>query len=417
MPNSNTLVVPVIRARIGDWWFYVATLTFEEVAERVKRVSEIHEKKELKTWIQREIKDERLAEIADYIQNQPQRFFNGLVLGMYDGDPDWMPVKVSRNLARPQVVLTERVETAFGLIRLTGNEQIFAIDGQHRVEGIKRALATDESGALAQDEQTVLFVAHKETDAGRERTRRLFATLNKYAKPVSKGEIIALSEDDAFAIVTRLLVDSYRGLSSEFVPLLKTANLPPSDQRSLTSLITLYEVVRAITLPTKSRERKRLEVGPPHPERVQDLLQTSIRFWDALKSQFPEIHEVCLSAPDAEIAGRFRHSNGGHLMFRPIGLTAAAKAARVLLDRGFEIDEAVEMLTASTMDLSADPWKHVIWDPNRRIVITKNAQLIKNLLLVNAGALPDPESFDVAEEYRKAIGEAQSTFVVPEQHN
>ena len=64
--------------------------------------------------------------------------------------------------------------------------------------GIKEALK--ENPELGDDELAVIFIAHHTDSAGKERSRRLFTTLNKNAKPVSKGEIIALDEDDAMAI-------------------------------------------------------------------------------------------------------------------------------------------------------------------------------------------------------------------------
>ena len=42
-----------------------------------------------------------------------------------------------------------------------------------------------------------------------EKTRRIFSTLNRYAKPVTTGDIIALDEDDTVAIVTRNLLESF----------------------------------------------------------------------------------------------------------------------------------------------------------------------------------------------------------------
>ena len=410
MTQTPEIFIPAIRAHMGDWWFYVATLTFRQVADRIKRVSEIHEKKELKTWIQREIKDERIEEISDYIQSQPQRFFNGIVLGLYGGDPDWFPIDVSRNLAKPEIELSERIETAFGLIRLTGTEEIFAIDGQHRVEGIKQALKSNGK-KLDGEDQTVIFVAHKTTDAGRERTRRLFTTLNKYAKPVSKGEIIALSEDDTFAIVTRQLVNDYPGLGGEFVPLM--ANLPTSDKKSLTSLIALYEVVSTISLPPRKRERKRLETGPPSAEEVQKFYQISVEFWDALKKYVPAIKEISASDPDAEVAAKYRNKNGGNLLLRPFGLTCAAKAVRVLMDRGFTTESAVQEISKVQLELSENPWRNVLWNPTKRAFTAKSTALAKNLLLVCAGHKPDPEGFDVEDAYLRAIGEAQTEYRPP----
>lgn len=42
-----------------------------------------------------------------------------------------------------------------------------------------------------------------------QRSRRLFSTLNRYAKPVSMRDIIALDEDDVVAIASRDLIDTH----------------------------------------------------------------------------------------------------------------------------------------------------------------------------------------------------------------
>ena len=186
MPNPA--LFPAIRARMGDWWYYTATMTFAEIAERVKRVDEIYEASSLKTWIQRQVDDERRAQIATYLREQKQHFFNAIVLGIFDGAPDWFPVAVAKGHVQTNVELGERAATAFGLIKLSGREQIFAIDGQHRVEGIKAALEHEDSAELAKEEQTVILVAHKTDAEGHQRTRRLFTTLNRYAVRVSQGE-------------------------------------------------------------------------------------------------------------------------------------------------------------------------------------------------------------------------------------
>ena len=63
------------------------------------------------------------------------------------------------------------------------------LDGQHRLAGIERAIRgcmTD-----SEDEVSVIFLGHKNTTDGLEATRRLFTTLNKTAKPVSKNAVIA----------------------------------------------------------------------------------------------------------------------------------------------------------------------------------------------------------------------------------
>ena len=170
MVTQSPCLIPALRARMGDWWFYVTTMTFKDIVERVKRVKEIHETSSLKTWIQRELKESRTREIAEYLNSQPQRFFNAIVLGLFDGAPDWYPISVSTGHVQTDTELEDRTASAFGLIKLNGHEQIFAVDGQHRIEGIKMALGIEGGSKLNDEELAVIFVAHKKDEIGRQRT-------------------------------------------------------------------------------------------------------------------------------------------------------------------------------------------------------------------------------------------------------
>ena len=403
---------PAIRARMGDWWYYTATMTFAEIAERVKRVDEIYEASSLKTWIQRQVDDERREQIATYLREQDQHFFNAIVLGIFDGAPDWFPVAVSKGHVQTNVELGERAATAFGLIKLSGTEQIFAIDGQHRVEGIKAALEHEDSAELAKEEQTVILVAHKTDSDGHQRTRRLFTTLNRYAVRVSQGELIALSEDDTYAIVARRLVDEYPGLGSDFVPLYKTANLPQNDKQSLTSLISLYTIVKVLAVPTGRRSPRHLIHGPPNKADEESLFAMQLEFWDAVKAHFQELSAVCRSKPEAGVAGHYRHAEGGHFLLRPFCLVAFAKVVRILQDCGFTIGRAVKVLAKAEMEISAEPWRHLVWNPSKGAMINKNEALVKNLLLHQIGQPLHPARYKLREEYEAALGEAESSYKI-----
>jgi DNA sulfur modification protein DndB len=203
--NQEELIVPALRAIIGTWAYYAASLRFADVASRIKFASEVHGRdRQLNELIQRSL-EKSASDIATYLRRQKEeRFLNALVVGVYEGDPKWFNATINE---------TERLDAsripayglhALGLLVFDGRERLFALDGQHRVEGIRQALHGDSS--LNDEQILVLFVGHQNTAAGLRRTRRLFTTLNRYAKPVSKSDLIALDEDDAVAIVTRTLV-------------------------------------------------------------------------------------------------------------------------------------------------------------------------------------------------------------------
>ena len=410
---------PCLRSRMGDWWYYITIMTFDEVTNWVKKVDQIHEREELKTWIQRELRPKRLEEIADYLSSQRQHFFNSVVVGIYRGEPDWYPIQVGKNLAMPMFELPEGSQNAFGFLHLSGDEEIFALDGQHRVEGIRLALAQKPSLAkdrvegirlalaqkpsLAKDQQSVIFVAHQETEKGRARTRRLFSTLNKYARPVSKGELVALSEDDAFAIVTRKIIDEYKYLNISFVPLTKTANITSNDTKCITTVLGLYDLIQRIYLKPGSRDKRKLEIGPADKECVQEIYNLACLFWDLLRKSVKEIKEVSDSHPNEQLAAKYRREDGGHLLFRPVGMKAFAQATRTLVDRDMTFKKAVSLLSQTNLDLNSCPWSGVLWNSVAKTVITRNSRLAHNLFLYMGGQPCEPESYDLLSEYRRAL--------------
>lgn len=191
--------IPAIRAFIGDWVYYIATMRFEDISIHVKRVdNELHNSTLLKEMLQRSVTD-NYKNIAHYIETQQERFFNALVLAVYDGQPKWHEVRLQYDNGEDFYDL--------GLLELIGTEKIFPIDGQHRVEGIKEVVS--KSPLYNNEQIPVIFVGHKPDNAGMQRSRRLFSTLNRYAKPVSMRDIIALDEDDVVAIASRNLIDSH----------------------------------------------------------------------------------------------------------------------------------------------------------------------------------------------------------------
>ena len=136
---------------------------------------------------------------------------------------------------------SEDVVAGVGILSLNGDEELFTLDGQHRLIGIKEAIAEDPQ--LGEDELSIIFIAHKTDIEGMERSRRLFTTLNKNAVSVSKGERIALDEDDAMAIAVRRLVMKNRMFTGGRILNNATDNIPKSNQTCLTTIGNLYDLL------------------------------------------------------------------------------------------------------------------------------------------------------------------------------
>lgn len=380
MKNGNEFI-PALRAHMGDWVYYVTFLRMDQIADRIHLAQEIHSSAVLKDMIQRQITN-RSAQISEYLLSQPQRFFNALIVGVYGGAPEWYELAIGKNPQFDADAIPKALDGVLGFLRLNGTETLFAIDGQHRVQGMKQALKKNEE--LKREEVSVIFVSHRNDQAGMERTRRLFTTLNRYAKPVSKSEIIALDEDDIIAITTRDLVENHP-LFQEKISLAKTKAVAVKDNRSFTTIITLHDVLEILFWERKgwtAFKRQR-----PADGIIAKYYAHSEQFWNAMIEHFPPLEEIRNSHPGENIAGHYRHRQGGHLLFRPVGLLIVAQVVRQARDSGLSESEAIKRISHISLELTDAPWVGLLWDKGNQRMITAspNQKVAKQLLFYRIG--------------------------------
>ena len=294
--------IPALRGKIGDWTYYVATLTFKQVNEYVSKVDEeLHQSKVLQDLIQRSITNNFIS-IKKYILNQPEMFFNSLVLAVYNEYPEWQEIEVKY----------DEVETyKIGLLNFPGTHKIFPVDGQHRVEGIKAALKEDST--KENNEISVIFVGHSEDSQLKKRTRRLFTTLNRYAKPVSTRDIIALDEDDTAAILTRRLIERFELFRDDRIVDVKSKAIPNTNKAAFTSIITLYQTNLEVCKykysktsgkkPTKKNIDEFLKFRP-ESETLTAFYSTLLDFWNVFRDNLQVIDDFL----NQEIVNNIRNS-------------------------------------------------------------------------------------------------------------
>ncbi|MBI4446681.1 MAG: DGQHR domain-containing protein [Acidobacteria bacterium] len=421
MKKDGELFIPALRAAIGDWIYYVTFMRMGDIRDRIHFAEEIHKSESLKEFIQRQLTN-RAADIAEYLLSQQQRFFNAIVIGVYEGEPDWYQLEVRKSPLLDTDVLPDYLEDAIGILRLAGSERLFAIDGQHRVAGIRRALSSDSGAHLEKEEVCVIAVAHSTALTGVERTRRLFTTLNRYAKPVSITELIALDEDDVAAIVTRTIVDSRGGLmSSKRVSLAKTKAISPQDKKSVTSIVSLYKAHDFYL----GREMNRGEWGKykrkrPPEETVSRHLEDAKKFWETM-CRFVLPFKKVQSNPTMSVE-QYRNAEGGHLLFRPVGLEAAVSAVvSAIREDGLKLNEAVDRLSKTPMRLNREPWAGLLWDPIGQKMLTREGRqaLTMRILLYMMGCRFDrkrPEAKALAKlrrDYAAALNRPEEEIELP----
>ena len=401
--TEETLLLPALRAKMGDWTYYIASMTFADLAKRVTTASALHHSERLEELIQRSVSSPRAGEIAEYLRSQPQRLFGTLVIAVYGGEPEWLEIEIGEGV-RPWQDVDERLDGAIGLLRLSGSERLFALDGQHRLVGTIQAL--EDHPSLGTEEVAVIFVGHSQDEAGLERTRRLFSTLNRYAKPVSKSDIIALDEDDAVAIVTRRLVYNHP-LFRDRVSTGKTKAVPVGDRTNFTSIVALYDCVEMVLEINSAWDAGHKRFRPP--DGILDAhTNHCAEYWSAVMEDNSVLQDYVEAPEDTSPARAFRGRHGGHLLFRPIGLLAHTLAATSLCtNEGVCIRTAIRRLTLVPMELAEDPWLGLLWDAeNQRMITSKEAQRVAMRLMYHSvgGALGDIARTDRVQLRRELAG-------------
>lgn len=420
---ERTKRFPALRSKIGDWYYYVTTLPLREVADRVQPASELVNPADISEWVQRTIIEGRARSIGDYLVHQPEHFFPSIVVGVYLGEPTWYEINVEGNIDLSDSAVDDHARNKLGLLELDGTERLYAIDGQHRVAGIQVALdrlksggATDEYEKLANEDLAIMFVsADIEREGQRERVRRLFTTLNKEAKRVTEQEIIALDEDDAAAIVTRRIATDYKGFRNFDPPkkgeqqsLLQFGRqdeLRPSDKRHFTTIVTLYRTVKKIFQAELRDMERRSQKNRPDEADLSGLYNQAVAVWDMLREHDEALGDVLGSDPNEDRAGKYRTEQGGHVLFRPVGLQVFAGALGVLRSRGITDEKTVEHLCKIPTEISRPPWVHILWNPNSRNMVTSNRVIAEALYLHMLSESPRSKNYDLRKRYAEALGE------------
>ena len=394
---------------MGDWVYYPTLMKLKDIAERVKIAEEIYQSKTLSEMVQQEIKRKRGKEIKDYLLKHEQRFFNSLIVAVYEGDPCWYDIThIESNSQYDSEDIPEDVVAGIGILSLNGEEELFTLDGQHRLIGIKEAVA--EAPHLGEDELSIIFIAHRTDMDGMERTRRLFTTLNKNTVRVSKGEMVALDEDDAMAITVRRLVTENSMFMKDRILNNVTDNIPKSNQTCLTTIGNLYDLlsilfIKVYVISKKKKltdRRNELTKIRQSDEILDQHYANACDYFKRLTDSFLPLQEFVKVSDNSTVVKKYRHSDGGSLLFRPIGLKILTEIIAELVEK-HPLPKCFKMISRLPTDLTQTPYNGVIWHPTQKKMIIKGKTLVKNLLLYMLNHFfGDVDK--LRETYAKALG-------------
>ena len=412
MKKGEQIILPALRGVMGDWVFYSCLMDINDISERVRYANEVHENEGLSDMIQRQLNRGRGRQIATYLHEQKERFFNSLVIATYDGQPSWRGLSDIRGRAVKADLknLSDETVESLGFLMLSGGEKLFAIDGQHRLAGIKRAV---KKGLIEDpyDTLSVIFVAHQTTVEGLERTRRLFTTLNKTARPVSKGDIVALDEDDVMAICVRRLIEKTPLFKDERVAFVGSNNMPTSNSTSLTTVVNLYDLLAIIFTKTRfdlKRPKAELKRVRPSDEALEAYFKYAKEFFNLLEKYFFELGEFFVSKDTRDTVLRYRGRHGGSALFRPIGLDVFVKVI-ARLNSDHTLEEAVKLAAELPRELSRPPFAELMWNTSTNRIVNDHRVTLREVLLYMLGYSKFLDEV-LTERYRKAVGDENASL-------
>lgn len=408
------LFLPSLQGAFGNWTYYVALIDLSELVTRVTYARELQSNPRLSELIQRRLdEDQRGKDIADYLIKTDDRFFNSLVVGVLGGAPSWHPFALGTTRDTHDLGdVVERDQDLVGYLELRGDERLFALDGQHRLAGIKQALQEDPK--LGKEKIAVIFVPHQPSSEGLRRTRGLFISLNKRAVPVKKRDIIALDEVDLPAIITRQLLDDHPSFSNGQVDLESFTNSLPATSPYWTTIGNFYDLNAAIlegvieevdAVELQSAKRNRLP-----EDRIAFYSAQIADVYRRISALDPALAEVFANRDIAGICRAAKSAETPHLLFRPVGLKLLLAVATEYR-KSLSLDETFRQLPRVPALLTLRPFSDTIWNEERGRMNLRGESMAKRLLLYMLSLQPSTEK--LRQAYADWLGVERGSVRLP----
>ncbi|MFB2924178.1 DGQHR domain-containing protein [Aerosakkonema funiforme] len=345
-----------------------------------------------------------------------------------------------------------------GLLNVSDDVTIFALDGQHRLMGVQGLMELIQTGKLqrykkdkkaagsfitvddlseefqvdssylqnlAKEKIGIEFICAvvpgETREEARRRVRSIFVHVNLMAAPLTKGQLAQLDENNGFAIIARKVAVTH--------PLLKDKpSRNPRVNWDSATVATKSTVLTTLQALTEMSERY-LGQKFPHWKPSQDKGLIPMRPDDEeLEEAFEEFHKLfdnlanlpsyqrLESGEETPQLRRFsfeKEGGEGNMIFRPVGQVALAQALGIMIFRKkmplksvfdklrkFDTDDGF-----SNMEYPESLWYGVLYDPNKKRILVAGRDLAAKLLVYILGGVDDDLE---RAELRQALAEART---------
>ena len=351
------IVIPAIAGRLGNTDYFETTMKVRDLVHAVRPPREMDNwaNFSIEERMQREPDKKRIrAQLAPYIAKSADRFFGSIIVLVYKGEITFEPMS---DLTKSVPAAYRQNAKRIGFITIDGGTLI-VLDGQHRLLALRMVQQGEIPGEFApnvgEDEVCVVFLTF-ENDM---KTRRIFNTVNRYAKQTSRGDNIITSEDDGYAIVSRRLLRETASLGKPTNIVNWKSNTLTKRSTQFTTISAVYETVKLI-LPSHGIE-KLPEQERPTEEDLERYLTFASEVWDGLLQGIMP-YKLAIDDPSKIPAMREDIARTA-LLFKPAAQIALVDALLRAVDNGkLKIAEAIERANRiPDWSMDAPVWQGVI---------------------------------------------------------
>ncbi|MDJ0617507.1 MAG: DGQHR domain-containing protein [Calothrix sp. MO_192.B10] len=329
----------------------------------------------------------------------------------------------------------------FGLLNIAEKDvTIYALDGQHRLMGVKGLMELLQTGRLQRYRKDkspygnslsiddlveqyrvspaylqslpkekigiefISAVAVGETrEQARRRVRSIFVHVNLMAAPLSKGQLAQLNEDDGFSIVARKIAVTHP-LLEEQKDRNPRVNWNSATVATKSTVLTTLQALKEMSeryLGYKYPHWKPLDKGlipmRPEDEELEQGIQDFHNLFDNLAA-LPSYKLLEYEETPQLRKFNFEKDGGeGNMLFRPVGQVALAQALGIsIFKKSLSLKEIFKKLNKfdrqggfSGMEYPQSLWYGVLYDPNKKRIQVAGKDLAVRLLVYILGGIED----------------------------
>lgn len=363
------VTIGVQKAKLGSTVYYIGKMRAGELIDNVGFAAELPEWSEMTAdeKMQRQPDITRVInEIVPYVIEDPDRFFNSLIIDVFSGydELDFEPVsQVAKDLPKAYQIPMQDM----GFLTLPGKERLIALDGQHRLLSLRIAIrgvyglpagakvpsttkSLEPHPELADEEVSIILVEHKDN----QKIRKIFNKVNKYARQTSRGDNIITSDDDIYAVIARKLFSDGEVLA----PIGKCelvnwkSNTLSQRSKQLTTVSALYTIAETI-LKEKGYSSKLL----PSQEEQEVSYEEIVEFWRELLAETDVYKEYLELTKADKPVSLLREQN---LLMKPVTQMALAHVAALAKKKGVSWKEVVAKLNKVDWSFENKQWFNIL---------------------------------------------------------